>query len=108
MRDVANRAAVSMATVSHVINGTRHVSPELTERVRVVMEELNYQPDAVARSLRRRRTLTIGLLVPSTEIPFFASVAHCIERAASRALGSRDFTGPWKQRSELRGGGYTW
>ncbi len=72
-----------MATVSHVINSTRYVSPELTERVRVAMQELSYQPDVVARSLRRRQTLTIGLLVPSTEIPFFASVAHSIERAAS-------------------------
>lgn len=83
MRDVAIQAAVSMATVSHVINGTRYVSPALTERVRTVMGQLSYQPDAVARSLRRRETLTIGLLVPSTEIPFFASVAHCIEKAAA-------------------------
>ncbi len=73
-----------MATVSHVINGTRYVSPELTERVRLAMETLSYQPDAVARSLRRRETLTLGLLLPSIEIPFFASVAYSIERAAAR------------------------
>jgi LacI family transcriptional regulator len=85
MRDVARRAAVSTATVSHVVNGTRAVSPELTERVQAVMAELNYQPDAVARSLRRRKTLTVGLIVPSTEIPFFAAVAHSIEQAALQA-----------------------
>jgi LacI family transcriptional regulator len=85
MRDVAKRAAVSTATVSHVVNGTRSVSPELTKRVQAVMAELNYQPDAVARSLRRRKTLTIGLIVPSTEIPFFAAVAHSIEQAALQA-----------------------
>ena len=83
IRDVAELAQVSTATVSHVINHTRYVSPELTERVRVVMLELNYQPDAVARSLRRRETLTIGLLIPSVKIPFFAAVAYNVERAAS-------------------------
>jgi LacI family transcriptional regulator len=83
IRDVAQRANVSTATVSHVINGTRYVSPELTKRVQSVMEELSYRPDAVARSLRRRETLTIGLLIPSVEIPFFASVAYSVERAAA-------------------------
>lgn len=85
MRNVADHARVSTATVSHVINGTRYVSPELTERVLAAMQELNYQPDAVARSLRRRETLTVGLIVPSTEIPFFAAVARSIEEAAFRA-----------------------
>jgi len=82
IRDVARRAVVSTATVSHVLNGTRYVSPELTERVMAVVNELNYRPDAVARSLRRRETLTIGLLVPSIEIPFFASTAYHVERTA--------------------------
>lgn len=82
IRDVARRAVVSPATVSHVLNGTRYVSPELTQRVMEAVGELDYQPDAVARSLRRRQTQTIGLLIPSLEIPFFASVAYHIERAA--------------------------
>jgi LacI family transcriptional regulator len=47
------------------------------------MEQLDYHPDVVARSLRRRETLTIGLLVPSIEIPFFARVAASIESAAN-------------------------
>ncbi len=83
IRDVAELADVSTATVSHVINGTRPVSSELTERVRQAMALLSYRPDAVARSLRRRETLTIGMLVPSIEIPFFASVVYSVERAAS-------------------------
>ena len=83
IRDVAELANVSTATVSHVVNGTRYVSPELTERVEAALLELDYQPDAVARSLRRGETLTIGLIVPNLEIPFFASVAYSIERAAS-------------------------
>lgn len=83
IRDVANLADVSTATVSHVLNGTRYVSPQLTERVQTAMVELDYQPDAVAQSLRRRKTFTLGLLVPSVEIPFFAAVAYHVERAAA-------------------------
>ncbi len=79
MKDVAERAGVSVATVSHVINKTRFVSDPLRQRVERAMEELDYQPDAVARSLRRRETHTIGLIVPDNSNPFFAEVARGIE-----------------------------
>jgi LacI family transcriptional regulator len=85
IRKVADLAGVSTATVSHVINDTRAVSAPLTARVLNAMEQLDYQPDIIARSLRRRETLTIGLLVPSIEIPFFAFVAAKIEAAANDA-----------------------
>lgn len=102
IRDVAQRANVSTATVSHVINRTRYVSPELTERVQAVMLELSYHPDAVARSLRRRETLTIGLLVPNVEIPFFAAVTHSVERAAAdRGYNIILCNSEWQQNKEL-------
>jgi LacI family transcriptional regulator len=85
IRKVADLAGVSTATVSHVINDTRAVSAPLTARVLNAMEQLDYQPDIIARSLRRRETLTLGLLVPSIEIPFFARVAASIEAAANEA-----------------------
>ncbi|MGH2616412.1 MAG: LacI family DNA-binding transcriptional regulator, partial [Thermomicrobiales bacterium] len=85
IRTVADLAGVSTATVSHVINDTRVVSAPLTARVLEAMEQLQYHPDVVARSLRRRETLTLGLLVPSVEIPFFAVVARDIEAAANDA-----------------------
>lgn len=85
IRTVADLAGVSTATVSHVINDTRSVSAPLTARVLEAMERLQYHPDVVARSLRRRETLTLGLLVPSVEIPFFAVVARDIEAAANEA-----------------------
>src|SRR3954470_4430901 len=88
MRKVADLAGVSTATVSHVINDTRSVSAPLTARVLDAMEQLDYQPDIIARSLRRRETLTLGLIVPSVEIPFFARVASNVEAAAHDA-GSR-------------------
>lgn len=79
MRDVAERAGVSVTTVSHVVNETRPVSDELRERVLAAMDELGYQPNRLARSLRRRETHTIGMIVPDSANPFFAEVARGIE-----------------------------
>ena len=81
MNDVARLASVSIATVSHVINGTRFVSAERVERVQAAMQELGYTPDATARSLRVGRTHTIGLVIPDTTNPFFAALARWIEEA---------------------------
>ena len=83
IRTVADLAGVSTATVSHVINETRVVSAPTAARVLHAMEQLHYHPDVVARSLRRRETLTLGLLVPNVEIPFFAVVARDVEAAAN-------------------------
>lgn len=85
IRDVAKRAEVSVATVSHVVNGTRKVSPQTAERVRKAMEELGYQPNLVARSLRKRTTFAIGVLVTDITNPFFASLVRGVEDAAIRA-----------------------
>ena len=81
IKDIANRAGVSTATVSYVINGTRFVSPELRERVMSAVVELDYRPNAVAQSLRQKRTRTIGLIVPDNSNPFFAEVAKGVEDA---------------------------
>jgi LacI family transcriptional regulator len=82
MRDVAERAGVSVTTVSHVINKTRPVSDELRHRVLVAMEELDYQPNLLARSLRRGQTHTIGVIVPDSANPYFADVTRGIEDAS--------------------------
>jgi LacI family transcriptional regulator len=79
IRDVAHHAGVSVTTVSHVVNNTRPVEPETQARVRVAIEELGYRPNLLARGLRRRKTNTIGLLVPDNSNPFFAEVARAIE-----------------------------
>ena len=81
MNDVARVAEVSIATVSHVVNGTRFVSPERAERVQAAMRDLDYTPDATARSLRVGRTHTIGLVIPDNTNPFFAELARWIEEA---------------------------
>ena len=79
IHDVANRAGVSTATVSHVINQTRFVSESAVRRVRRAMQQLHYQPNAVARSLRRKHTRTLGLVLPDSSNPFFAEVARGVE-----------------------------
>lgn len=74
-----------MATVSHVINGTRYVAPGTAERVRRAMEELDYHPNAVAQSLRTRRTHVIGVVVSDITNPFFATLVRGAEDAALEA-----------------------
>jgi LacI family transcriptional regulator len=85
IHQVAERAGVSPTTVSHVINNTRFVSPETRERVLRAMEELNYLPNILARSLRRGETRTLGLILPDSANPFFAEIARALEFAAFRA-----------------------
>lgn len=82
IREVAERAGVSISTVSHVINQTRFVSPELRGRVTDAMRELSYRPNAVARSLRSGKSLTIGLMLPDSSNPYFTEIARGIQDAA--------------------------
>lgn len=83
--DIAEKAGVSIATVSYVINQSRTVSPEYKERVEKVIEELGYTPNENARGLRRNRTKTIGLIVPDNTNPFFAEIAKGVEDAVFEA-----------------------
>lgn len=82
INDVAEKAGVSVATVSHVINGTRYVSDELTERVERAMKEIGYHPNAVARSLKTQKTKTIGLIVSDISNPFFSTLLRGVEDRA--------------------------
>ncbi|MDQ6669350.1 MAG: LacI family transcriptional regulator [Chloroflexota bacterium] len=82
VRDVAQRAAVSTSTVSHVLNRTRFVSEEVQARVLAAMRELDYEPNAAARMLTLKRSNAIGLIVSDIRNPFFASVARGVEDVA--------------------------
>jgi LacI family transcriptional regulator len=82
IREVAESAGVSYATVSHVINNTRVVSQETRNRVLAAMTKLNYRPNALARSLRQGRTNTMGLVLPDSANPFFAEISRSIEDEA--------------------------
>jgi len=83
--DVAKRARVSVFTVSSVINKSEQVSMPLRRRVEAAIQELNYRPNLLARSLARRQTHTIGIVVPDIANPFFPLVVRGIEDAAQKA-----------------------
>jgi len=79
MKDVAKKAGVSTATVSHVINKTRFVKEETKIRVEEVMKKLDYYPNFAAQSLRTQKTKVIGLIVPDISNFFFTIVIRKIE-----------------------------
>ena len=85
IKDVAALAGVSFTTVSHVLNDTRPVSPEARARVLAAVEDLSYLPSAVARSLRKSETKTVGVLVPNVQNPFFAELVCGVEDACRQA-----------------------
>lgn len=83
IRDVARLVGVSPGTVSKVLNGTDRVSPEVRERVRTVVRQLNWQANQLARGLVLRRTQVIGLLVSSITNDFCAQVYEGAQSYAS-------------------------
>ena len=82
LTDVAARAGVSTATVSRVLNGLGPTSEDVRTRVVRAAAELDYHPNWIARSLRARRTNTVGLVLQDIENPFFTSLVKGAERAA--------------------------
>src|SRR5438046_309831 len=84
--DVAKRAGVSITTVSRVMNQSGVVRPELVSRVMDAVKELHYQPNTLARSLRRSESFMLGALIPDNRNPFYAEIAQGIEDACF-ALG---------------------
>lgn len=79
IKDVAQKANVSIATVSHVLNKTRYVSDEITQRVMDALAETNYQSNAIAKALRQNKTRTIGVIIPDIINPFFSNLVNFIE-----------------------------
>ncbi len=79
IRDVARDAGVSVATVSHVINDSRNVSPSTRKRVLAAIEKLRYRRDGVARSLRRNKTGTLGVMISDITNPYFSDLFRGIE-----------------------------
>ncbi len=95
IRDVANRAGVSVGTVSNVLNRADKVSPAAVQRVTSAIEELGYVRNDAARQLRAGRSTSVGLIVLDVSNPFFTDVARGAEDAATLAglsvlLGNSD------------------
>ena len=77
-------AGVSTTTVSHVINKTRFVAKDTEEAVLSAIKQLNYSPSAVARSLKVNTTKSIGMIVTTSEAPYFAEIIHSVEEHCYR------------------------
>jgi DNA-binding LacI/PurR family transcriptional regulator len=84
IKDVARHAGVSVSTVSYALNDSGPVAPDKRARVLAAVQQLGYAPNQSARSLKRRRVSSIGLIVPDLRNEFFALVAEGVVEEAQR------------------------
>lgn len=87
LKDIAEAAGVSTALVSFVLNGKKkeyRVGEETAQRILKIANEMNYQPNLAAKSLRSGKTETIGLVVSDISNPFFSQLARVLEDEAAR------------------------
>ncbi|WP_028021735.1 substrate-binding domain-containing protein [Enterovibrio calviensis] len=82
IKDVAKRAGVSVATVSRVINLSPQTRPDTVESVKNAMKDLGYRPNAAARTLVNRKSLTIGVVVADVSDPFFGTLVKEVDNLA--------------------------
>ena len=79
IRDVAQRAGVSVSTVSRVLTNTGRINPETKARVEEIIQELGYRPNMAAQSLKTQKTRNIFLIVPDIANPFYADMAKTLQ-----------------------------
>ncbi len=84
IKDVAERAGVSVATVSRVINNEKYVNEDLRLQIQEIIHEMGYQPDAIARGLRTKSTNVISLVIPDINNPYFPEVARGVQSVADQ------------------------
>lgn len=82
LRDVAERAGVSIRTVSNVVNGYARVSEQKRTLVQQAVEELGYRPNVLARNLKNGRSGLLALIVPEIDVPYFAELARLVVTTA--------------------------
>ncbi|GIP40219.1 LacI family transcriptional regulator [Paenibacillus sp. J31TS4] len=82
IRDVAKLAAVSVATVSRVLNNNGYVNKETKEKVQQAIQLLQYEPNTMAKGLAGKKTETLALVLPDISNPFFSEVARAVEDVA--------------------------
>ncbi|MFT4176332.1 MAG: LacI family DNA-binding transcriptional regulator [Luteolibacter sp.] len=85
IKDVAEKAGVSIATVSRVLAGKGYISAEARERVEAAVKALGYKPNRVARNLRARKSKVIGLILSDIRNPFFSEISRAVEEVAMRS-----------------------
>jgi len=85
LKDIAEKAGVSAALVSYVLNGKdkkNRIRKEKAAEILQIAKELNYHPNHLAKSLRSGKTFTIGLVIADISNPFFANIARIVENQA--------------------------
>lgn len=100
LKDIAKKVGVSTALVSYVLNNRMmgRISKEVAQKIKETAAELNYRPNQIAKSLKTRKTFTIGLVVADIANPFFSNLARVIEDEAEKShytviFGSSDEKG---------------
>lgn len=83
IKDVAERAGVSVTSVSRVLNREKYISQQILDKVNQAIKELNYTPSQIARSLKKQKTDTIGVIVPDLTNYFCSTILSSIEESAS-------------------------
>lgn len=84
LKDVARETGLTVTTVSRVLNNRGYISEETREKVYAAMKKLNYRPNEVARSLSKKSTNTIGVIVPHIRHPYFSELISNLENEASK------------------------
>ncbi len=103
IRDVAQRAGVSVATVSRLLNGTGKVREKTAERVHKAIRDLSFRPNALGRSLSTSQTQSIGVVIPSMSNPVFAdAVAGINDEARTRGYTLMFTSTDYDRDEELR------
>lgn len=85
LKDVAKEAGLAVGTVSRILNNRGYISDEARKKVYDAMERLNYKPNEIARSLYRKRSNILGVIVPMVSHPFFSELVNHIEYFAYKA-----------------------
>jgi LacI family transcriptional regulator len=85
VKDVAREVGVSTATISRVLNNNGYVSEKVRKQVIQAMEKLNYQPNSIARSLKQKKSRSVGIVLPDMTNPYFMSMARQIQRKLMEA-----------------------
>lgn len=85
IQDIAEAAGVSHSTVSRALHDNPLISPEVRQRIRLLAQEMGYTPNAVAQSLKGKRTNTVGLVITTISDPFLGRVVRGIEDVAQAA-----------------------
>ena len=84
IKDIAAKTGLAVGTVSRVMNNRGYISKETRDKVLEAMKSLNYKPNELARSLTKKNTNMLGIIMPHIEHPYFSRLISRLERAASR------------------------